>query len=192
MGNAKRLLLAGAAMLGASAALAADSGPPSTREAVMPMSMSAVTSLQTDVAEALRRKVLVQCGLDGSRDRLPWYFHFEYGRALLQAGDARRAIPELARSVDLNPRPRADKRLYGMWFTDYLPYFQLADAHARLDNWPCAEQALQLSRTSGELALGRLDPARVRALQEKVDANALKTGACNARDLIDTRIAARL
>lgn len=170
-------------------AQAVDDVPMSVQHAIAPEPLVMSMSMQPEAADALRHKVLVHCGLDGSRDTLPWYFHFEYGRALLQAGDARRAVPELARAVSINPLPRADKRLYGMWFTDYLPYFQLAEAHARLDNWPCAGQALQLSRTSGETGMGRLDPERVRALQEQVDANSGRTGACTPHDTIDGRMA---
>ena len=139
--------------------------------------------------EVLRQKVLVQCGLVDTRDTLPWYFHFEFGRALLDAGDARRAVEQLSQSVNLNPVPRADKRLYGMWFTDYLPYFRLAEAHAQLDNWPCASHAMQLSRSSGEADLGRVDPQRVRALQDAIERNVDAVGACNSGDLLDTRYA---
>lgn len=146
-------------------------------------------SLQPAAVEVLRQKVLVQCGLGEATDRLPWYFHFEFGRALLEAGDARRAITQLAQSVDLNPVPRADKRLYGMWFTDYLPYFQLADAHARLENWPCAAHALELSRSSGETESGRLDPERVRAVEEAIGQHGDALGACQMKDVLDPRYA---
>lgn len=146
-------------------------------------------SLLPEAAEALRQKVLVQCGLVDARDSLPWYFHFEFGRALLQAGDARRAVTQLTQAVDLNPVPRADKRLYGMWFTDYLPYFQLAEAHAKLDNWPCAAHAMQLSQSTGEAALGRVAPERVRALQESIKRNADAVGACQRKDVFDAHLA---
>ena len=151
---------------------------------------AAPTSLLPEAAETLRRKVLVQCGLVDTRDSLPWYFHFEFGRALLDAGDARRAVVQLNQSVDLNPVPRADKRLYGMWFTDYLPYFRLAEAHAQLDNWPCAAHAMQLSRSSGEAGLGRVDPQRVRALQDAIERNVDAVGACDIGDVLDARFAA--
>ncbi len=142
------------------------------------------TSLVPAAADALRRKVLVQCGLESTttNNLLPWYFHFEYGQALLEAGDARRAIVELSKSIDLRPEPRARKRTYGMWFLDYLPYFQLAEAHAMLSNWPCAEHAMQLSQSTGEAALGRIELQRIRALQERIDSHAVDFGACNLRD----------
>lgn len=138
--------------------------------------------LDAGAADALRRKVLIQCGLFTSRDVLPWYFHFYYAQALIDAGDAQRAVVELSQSIDLKPEPHAHKRTYGMWFTDYLPYFQLAEAHARLDNWPCAEHAMQLSQSKGETATGRIDPQRIRALQERIDRHVDEVGACNRRD----------
>lgn len=153
----------------------------------VPMSVE----LATSTVDALRRKVLVQCGLEGTRDTLPWYFHFEFGRALLDAGDARRAVAQLSQSVEINPQPRADKRLYGMWFTDYLPYFQLADAHARLGNWPCAAQAWELSQASGEVRTGRLDPARVRAVEDAIDGHADAVGACLRGEVEAIAFAAR-
>lgn len=140
------------------------------------------TSLSSGEADALRRKVLVQCGLVDSHNLLPWYFHFAYAQALLDAGDAQRAIAHLSKSIDLKPEPRAHKRTYGMWFTDYLPYFQLAEAHARLDNWPCAERAMRLSRLKGETGSGQIDPQRIRALQERIERHVGDAGSCNIRD----------
>ena len=149
-------------------------------------------TLAPDAFEALRRKVLAQCGLEATADRLPWYFHFEFGRALLEAGDARRAVVQLAQSVDLNPVPRADKRLYGMWFTDYLPYFELADAHARLENWPCAAHALELSRAAGESCSGRIDPRRQRAVEDAIGTHGDAIGACHRDDVLDPRMASTM
>jgi hypothetical protein len=142
-------------------------------------------SLRPAEVDALRRKVLIQCGIDSSRNVLPWYFHFAYGQALLEAGDARRAVAELSRSIDLKPEPRTRKRTYGMWFTDYLPYFQLAEAHAKLNNWPCAERAMQLSQSSGEAASGGIEKTRIRALQERIDSHIDDVGACNIHDYQD-------
>lgn len=100
----------------AAAAVDRDSDPADAAQSV---------GLQPADADALRRKVLVQCGLSAStaRNILPWYFHFAYAQALLEAGDARRAVPQFAQSIALKPKPSAHKRTYGMWFTDYLPYF---------------------------------------------------------------------
>ncbi len=140
------------------------------------------TSLQPAEADALRQKVLVQCGLISTHNVLPWYFHFAYAQALLEAGDTQRAVIELSESINLRPEPRARKRTYGMWYIDYLPYFQLAEAHAKLDNWPCAEHAMQLSQSTGETEMGGIEPQRIRALQERIDLHLDDGGACNIRD----------
>lgn len=142
-------------------------------------------SLQPEAATALRRKVLIQCGIDPSRYVLPWYFHFEYGRALLEAGDAHRAIVELSQSIELKPESQPRKRTYGMWYLDYLPYFQLAEAHAMLQNWPCAGNAIQLSRSMGEIDSGRIDSRRVDSLQQDIDSHSSDVGACNLHDAQD-------
>ena len=141
-------------------------------------------SLAPETVDALRRKVLVQCGLEATNgsNLLPWYFHFEYGRALLDAGDAQRAVVQLNQSISLRPEPRARKRTYGMWFLDYLPYFQLAEAHAMLANWPCAEHAMQLSESTGEIELGRIEPQRIHDLRQRIDTHLDKVGSCNLRD----------
>lgn len=161
--------------------------PSSSDQGSDPASAHQSLSLQPAEADALRRKVLVQCGLDGSTagNLLPWYFHFAYAQALLEAGDARRAVAQLSQSIKLKPVPRAHKRTYGMWYTDYLPYFQLAEAHAKLDNWPCAGHAMQLSQSTGEIELGRIEPQRIRELQETIDRHADDVGSCDLRDVRD-------
>lgn len=141
-------------------------------------------SLAPEAVDALRRKVLIQCGLESTNvsNLLPWYFHFEYGRALLDAGDAQRAVVQLNQSISLRPEPRARKRTYGMWFLDYLPYFQLAEAHAMLANWPCAEHAMQLSESTGEIELGRIEPQRIHDLRQRIETHLDNVGSCNMRD----------
>lgn len=147
-------------------------------------------SLTPEAAEALRRKVLVECGLpESQRDGLPWYFHFEYGRELLTAGDARRAVVQLSQSVEMNPDPSAEQRIYGMWYIDYLPYYQLAQAHAKLGNWPCAANALKLSQVNNEAALGELDAARVRELEQSIGVHDAEVGACRKEDFLDPAFA---
>jgi hypothetical protein len=150
-------------------------------------------SLTPQAAEALRQRVLVECGLPADqRDNLPWYFHFEYGRRLLGAGDARRAVVQLSQSVEMNPDPKAEKRMYGMWFTDYLPYFQLAEAHAQLGNWPCAANAFRLSQAAKEAELGDIPGSRVRALEDSIESqDPTKVGtACTKEQVMDPAYAA--
>ncbi len=166
------------------ATLFAAPGAPARADAPTP----APVSLTPEAAAALRDRVMVQCGLaPAARDALPWYFHFEYGSQLLAAGDARRAIDHLSRSVDLHQDPGAAQRVYGMWYIDYAPYLQLADAHARLGNWPCAASALALSDAKHESAIATpagLDPDRVRRAIDahREGAGADPAGACAPGD----------
>lgn len=165
--------------------------------AVLPASATGTTtapmSLTPEAADALRRQVLIQCGLPADQqDGLPWYFHFEYGRQLNTAGDARRAIGELSQSIEIDPKPGAAKRMYGVWYVDYLPYFQLAQAHARLGNWPCAANALTLSQRYDEARFGVLDPTVVTTLTAEVkreSAAAIDAGSCRKEDFIDPAFA---
>ena len=53
--------------------------------------------------------------------------------------------------MDRRPDPQRKARLYGMWFMDYLPYLQIARAHAQLGNRECALDALRLSEELGEV-----------------------------------------
>lgn len=135
-------------------------------------------SLTPEALARLREQVLVQCGLrDKPTEALPWYFHFEFGRRLLDAGDARRAVGYLAHAVELNPEPNPEKRMYGQWYTDYLPYGRLARAHARLGNWPCAAKALTLARAYGEGEAPTGAP--LEDLQSDIDAHRGEIGACH-------------
>lgn len=180
---ARVILITGVALTFPLCALAASSATDQKQDSSSGTYQS--ISLQPTAADALRRKVLIQCGIDPNRYVLPWYFHFEYGRALLEAGDAQRAIVELSQSIELKPESQPRKRTYGMWYLDYLPYFQLAEAHAMLHNWPCAENAMQLSRSMGEINSGRIESQRVRSLQEDIDSHNADVGACNLRDALD-------
>ena len=140
-------------------------------------------SLTPDEVERLRRKVLIQCGLqEGAGDRLPWYFHFEFGRELLISGDAQRAVGELTMAVDLNPVPHASKRMYGMWYVDYFPYYQLALAHSALGNWTCAANAMRLSQLTESASAEHFDMVKYATLQRQIEGKAPYTEACHATD----------
>jgi len=140
-------------------------------------------SLTPAAADELRRKVLRQCGLSESTSgSLPWYFHFEFGRALLGSGDPRRAVVELSRAVELNPVPKAGKRMYGMWYIDYFPYYQLALAQAELGNWSCAANAMRLSKMTENAASGHFDMVKYSALRRQIEGKAPYTEACHPGD----------
>ena len=153
---------------------------PLVAEPVVPENVS----LTPEALIQLRRKVLAQCGLPeaGSDRQLPWYFHYEFGRALLSSGDARRAIAELSQSVELNPEPHAGKRMYGMWYVDYFPYYQLAVAHSSLGNWTCAANAMRLSQLTEAATAEHFDMVKYAALQRQIEGKAPYTEACHPSD----------
>jgi tetratricopeptide (TPR) repeat protein len=103
--------------------------------------------------DELRLQVEERCGLSGTteKSKMAWYFHYEMGLALSDRDDPQRALESLISAVDRRPASQRDARMYGMWFTDYLPYYQIARAHMALSNWECALDALEVSRKMGEI-----------------------------------------
>lgn len=114
----------------------------------------------------IRREVLSRCKLpaDSKASDAPWYFHYELGLSLAEHGDPQRALDALIDSVDRRPEPQRKARLYGMWFLDYLPYIQIAKAHAQLGNKACALDALRLSQEMGEVGPGDRDLLELKSL----------------------------
>jgi hypothetical protein len=104
--------------------------------------------------EELRAEVLARCQLkpDTKPQEAPWYFHYELGRDLEKRGDPQRALDALIEAATLRADPAHGARTYGMWFVDYLPYFEIARAHAKLGNWDCAQNALDFSKRANEVS----------------------------------------
>ena len=114
----------------------------------------------------LRSEVLQRCQLRPETDAAaaPWYFHYELGKALEQKGDPQRALDAFVEAALRRERSAREARIYGMWFTDYYPYFHIARQHARLGNWECAEDALRVSQREGEMKDRDREMAELRAL----------------------------
>lgn len=108
-----------------------------------------------DIAlEMIRDRVLRRCGLSGrlAENKLPWYFHYEYGVELIREGAASHAIEPLQMTANLRSRPARDARMYGMWFVDYLPYYQISKAWSKLGEWDLAWDALVMSESFREFS----------------------------------------
>lgn len=114
----------------------------------------ALTSLSDSEVELIRTQVLRRCALSSriAENKLPWYFHYEFGVDLLNAGDAGRAVEAFVMGANVREDPSRGKRMYGMWYIDYLPYYQIALAHSRLGDWESAFDALQTSESLGEFS----------------------------------------
>ena len=116
--------------------------------------------------EDVRAEVLARCLLKPETKAVeaPWYFHYELGRDLYRRGDPQRALDALIEAASRRADPGHGARIYGMWFMDYLPYLEIARAHARLGNWDCAQNALEFSRRAGEVSEHDKEFAEFRSL----------------------------
>ncbi len=101
----------------------------------------------------LRNDVLMKCDLpaDMKMNTAPWYANYELGLELERKGDYPRALTHFIEAVAHRPNPAKQARMYGMWLIDYYPYFHIARAHTRLENWQCAKNALDISQRLSEI-----------------------------------------
>ncbi|HVR06575.1 MAG TPA: hypothetical protein VMW75_00880 [Thermoanaerobaculia bacterium] len=130
------------------------------------------TVLSDEELSRLRAVVLSRCGLAPATRpaEAPWYFHYELGLELERRGDQQRALDALLEAAARKARPARMSRMYGMWFRDYQPYFEIAKAHAALGNWQCAADALHTSEKTGEV--GADDRAYFEFLELKAEVQA--------------------
>jgi tetratricopeptide (TPR) repeat protein len=101
----------------------------------------------------LRDDVLKRCDLPAGTNlrSAPWYANYELGLELERKGDYPRALQHFIDAVASRPNPQKQARMYGMWLVDYYPYFHIARSHARLENWECAKNALDISQRLREI-----------------------------------------
>jgi tetratricopeptide (TPR) repeat protein len=149
-----QLLDAYALLLGGAVAVVEEAPPSTEREPSFRDYSRKAEVLPEKEFERLRSQILNRCGLPPSTDdvRAPWYFHYELGMTMMKKGDPQRALDALVSATDRRPLSRRNARMYGMWFTDYRPYLEIAQAHVELGNWACAFDALSLSRQLDEVA----------------------------------------
>ena len=69
-----------------------------------------------------------------------------------KTSDPQRGLDALILAANVREESRRKSRMYGMWFTDYLPYFRIAQAHSKLGNWRCAMDAMRLSARYSEFS----------------------------------------
>lgn len=101
----------------------------------------------------LRNDVMTHCNLprETKNADLPWYARYELALELERKGDYPRALRQLIDAVAVRPNPRRRARTYGMWLIDYYPYFHIAREHMRLENWECAQNAMEISQRLAEI-----------------------------------------
>jgi tetratricopeptide (TPR) repeat protein len=119
----------------------------------------------------LRRDVLEKCDvpLDTKQSEAPWYANYEIGLELERKGDYPRALTHFIDAVSHRPNPQKQARTYGMWLIDYYPYFHIARAHVRLQNWECARNALDISQRLSEIRPGSPEMDEYLSLQREAE-----------------------
>lgn len=120
--------------------------------------------------EEIRQRVLKRCGLSSTlaENKLPWYFFYEFGVELLDAGQAWQALESFQMTANLRPESARGARMYGMWFVNYLPYYRLSMAYAELGEWELAWESIQLSEAMIEFSPDDFDYEDFRLLKEKI------------------------
>jgi hypothetical protein len=89
----------------------------------------------------------------------------------LEAGDSQRAIEAFVLGANISEDPSRDKRMYGMWFIDYLPYYQIALAHSKLGDWESARNAIRTSKNFGEFSPSDPDYEAFTSLEQLIEQN---------------------
>jgi hypothetical protein len=127
-------------------------------------------ALSDEEVEIIMNRVLKRCSLSANADpnKLPWYFHYEFGVDLMEAGDSQRALDSFVNGANVRETPKRSKRMYGMWYIDYLPYYQIALAHSKLGNWQSAEEAFRTSQQFGEIDDQAPDWEEYQALEDLI------------------------
>lgn len=130
-------------------------------------------ALSPDRIEEIRMEVLKRCALSDRLDKnkLPWYFHYEFGIELMAAGDPQSSLDALVVSANLLEESHRRKRMYGMRHIDYLPYYRIALAHARLGNWESARDAIRISGNFGEFTQADPDYEAFAMLENLIASN---------------------
>lgn len=132
------------------------------REAGAGLKGSALRCLAAPVAKPLpatgrRERILgevrARCGLadDADPTLYPWHYDYEASQAFIREGMYDAGIQYLYRALDKNALPGDNLRIYGMWFTDYHPYFLLAKAFHHEGSDECALRALEQSFKAEDL-----------------------------------------
>ena len=83
--------------------------------------------------------------------------------------DWQRALDSMIAALDRRDRPQKFSRIYGMWFIDYFPYYNIGLAHYNLKNWNCAVQSFRLSRMFEDIPLDSVQSDRLRELSEEAE-----------------------
>ena len=65
-------------------------------------------------------------------NNLPWHFHYKCGVDLMEAGEPKQAVDSFLMGANTHQDPARSKRMYGMWYIDYLP---ITRSHWLIPDW---------------------------------------------------------
>ena len=127
-------------------------------------------NLSAEQLQDIRKRVLKRCGLSSklANNRLPWYFHYEFGVELVRQGAAGEAVEPLQMTANLKPQPARDARMYGAWFVNYQPYYQMSLAFSDLGQWDAAWDAIRMSENLLEFAPGEFEYEKFDSLKSLI------------------------
>lgn len=121
--------------------------------------------------ENLERQVMNRCRVDRERTHrdYPWYYHYELAVELLKRRDPSRALTNLLDALGKKQQPQRLSRLYGMWYLNYAPYFNIGLAHYDLGNYECARDAFDVSSDLKELTASEESYGKRERLREAAE-----------------------
>jgi hypothetical protein len=79
------------------------------------------------------------------------------------------AFAEESSLRDRRELPQTFTRIYGMWFIDYFPYYNIGLAHYHLRNWKCATQSFRLSQMLEDIPTNSVQFYRLRELDSEAE-----------------------
>jgi hypothetical protein len=124
---------------------------------------------ETEVAK-IKEEIRTRCHLaEGREISYPWYYHYELGLAMQKRKDWQRALDSMTESLERRERPQKFTRIYGMWFIDYFPYYNIGLAHYHLRNWKCATQSFRLSQMLEDIPTNSVQFYRLRELDSEAE-----------------------
>ncbi len=90
--------------------------------------------------------VLLSFALSVTFAAADWYKPYKKGKQALEKGDWSQAIEKLKTAIAADPEPNERKRIEGVFYTEYFPYFYLALASLRLCDVDAAREHFEQAR----------------------------------------------
>jgi hypothetical protein len=128
--------------------------------------------LSDSEVQRIKQEIRTRCNLPPASElSYPWYYHYELGLAMQKHRDWQRALDSMIAALDRRERPQKFTRIYGMWYLDYFPYYNIGLAHYNLKNWDCAVQSFRLSQMFEDIPRDSVQSYRLRELSSEAEQN---------------------